>query len=307
MHIRNEKGWKCVGEMVRSREKCRERNGKVLKCWNREKCMVEIGLQKVSYSRKIFEFLLICIHTRNVSQIFFGSLSMNLEYVVVREGNSYYLLMTTVSALNFDNLIKVKVVDASRHTQYTLEKMMNVTAADVFLSLFKWAKRQTWYKACDEVYSLNECHDFDKHMLMADSGEFVVEAELDQEGKLSMLFIEFRGGWMMTFEDNLFELKIDVDEDLSNLAMCDLQTFGAQCAHLLSLKGVTFVVAWHGTRIDDFSVLKKYQQVQRKSYVKGKIEDCFIHGRSDLKRSCLKIKAIVDNLGIGYCCFVIIK
>ncbi|GKE13705.1 putative ribonuclease H-like domain-containing protein [Tanacetum coccineum] len=31
------------------------------------------------------------------------------------------------------------------------------------------------------------------------------------------------------FEDNLFELKIDVDEDLSNLAMCDL----------LSLKGVT--------------------------------------------------------------------
>ncbi|GJX85338.1 hypothetical protein Tco_0336112 [Tanacetum coccineum] len=30
------------------------------------------------------------------------------------------------------------------------------------------------------------------------------------------------------FEDNLFELKIDVDEDLSNLAMCDLQIFGAQ-------------------------------------------------------------------------------
>ncbi|GKC79859.1 hypothetical protein Tco_1130633 [Tanacetum coccineum] len=41
------------------------------------------------------------------------------------------------------------------------------------------------------------------------------------------------------FEDNLFKLKTDVDEDLSNLEMCDLQTFGAQCAHLLSLKGVT--------------------------------------------------------------------
>ncbi|GJT90501.1 hypothetical protein Tco_1079346 [Tanacetum coccineum] len=57
-------------------------------------------------------------------------------------------------------------------------------------SLFKWAKRQTWYKACDEVYSLNECRDLDKHMLMADLGEFIVEAELDQEGKLSMLFME---------------------------------------------------------------------------------------------------------------------
>ncbi|GJY67248.1 putative ribonuclease H-like domain-containing protein [Tanacetum coccineum] len=54
---------------------------------------------------------------------------------------------------------------------------------------------------------------------------------------LSYLKVEF--GWIMTFEDNLFELKNDVDEDLSNLAMCDLQTFGAQCAHLLSLKGVT--------------------------------------------------------------------
>ncbi|GJY59255.1 hypothetical protein Tco_0459147 [Tanacetum coccineum] len=41
------------------------------------------------------------------------------------------------------------------------------------------------------------------------------------------------------FEDNLFELKIDVDKDLSNLAMCDLQTYGAQCAYFLSLKGVT--------------------------------------------------------------------
>nr|GEW26916.1 hypothetical protein [Tanacetum cinerariifolium] len=71
-----------------------------------------------------------------------------------------------------------------------IEKMMNVTAAGVFLSLFKWAKMQTLYKACDDVYSLNECRDFDKHMLMADSREFDVEAELDQEGKLSMLFMK---------------------------------------------------------------------------------------------------------------------
>nr|GEU96758.1 hypothetical protein [Tanacetum cinerariifolium] len=38
------------------------------------------------------------------------------------------------------------------------------------------------------------------------------------------------------FKDKLFDLKNDVDEDLSNLATYDLQTFGAQCAHLLSLK-----------------------------------------------------------------------
>ncbi|GJU93917.1 retrovirus-related pol polyprotein from transposon TNT 1-94 [Tanacetum coccineum] len=49
--------------------------------------------------------------------------------------------------------------------------------------------------------------------------------------------------WMKNydFEDNLFVLKNVVDEDLSNLAMCDLQTYGAQYAHLLSVKGVTLL------------------------------------------------------------------
>ncbi|GKE44912.1 hypothetical protein Tco_1472196, partial [Tanacetum coccineum] len=50
---------------------------------------------------------------------------------------------------------------------------------------------------------------------------------------------QFKKNSKYDFDDDLFELQIDVDEDLSNLAMCDLQTFGAQCSYLLSLKGVT--------------------------------------------------------------------
>nr|GEY74073.1 hypothetical protein [Tanacetum cinerariifolium] len=47
---------------------------------------------------------------------------------------------------------KGKVAYASRHARDTLEKMMNVTADDATFSLFKQDKRQTWYKASDEVY-----------------------------------------------------------------------------------------------------------------------------------------------------------
>nr|GEW12580.1 hypothetical protein [Tanacetum cinerariifolium] len=59
-------------------------------------------------------------------------------------------------------------------------------------------------------------------------------------------YLKSRGGWMMTVEVNLFELKTDVDKDLTSLAICDLQNFGAQCAYLLSLKGVTlwFLVSY---------------------------------------------------------------
>ncbi|GKB03627.1 pentatricopeptide repeat-containing protein [Tanacetum coccineum] len=47
-----------------------------------------------------------------------------------------------------------------------MQALKVVTDADASLSLFKWAKRQTWYKASDEVYvslieRLNECRDFD--------------------------------------------------------------------------------------------------------------------------------------------------
>ncbi|GJR70114.1 hypothetical protein Tco_0016179 [Tanacetum coccineum] len=47
----------------------------------------------------------------------------------------------------------------------------------------------------------------------------------------------------------------------------------------------TYYVWWHIMEQDvkEFIMLNKFQQVQRKSQVKGKIEDCFIHGRSDLK------------------------
>ncbi|GJV93443.1 pentatricopeptide repeat-containing protein, partial [Tanacetum coccineum] len=49
---------------------------------------------------------------------------------------------------------------------HVMQALKVVTDADASLSLFKWAKRQTWYKASDEVYvslieRLNECRDFD--------------------------------------------------------------------------------------------------------------------------------------------------
>ncbi|PWA44460.1 Pentatricopeptide repeat-containing protein [Artemisia annua] len=61
------------------------------------------------------------------------------------------------------HLDKLQFVPNMTHVMQALKA---VSDGDACLSLFKWAKRQEWYKASDEVYvslieRLNECRDFD--------------------------------------------------------------------------------------------------------------------------------------------------
>ncbi|GJS82199.1 hypothetical protein Tco_0748740 [Tanacetum coccineum] len=55
-------------------------------------------LRKIPDNWDVLKFLFIGFHAREVLQVFFGSLSMNLVYVAIRQGN-----LVIDSALGFDN------------------------------------------------------------------------------------------------------------------------------------------------------------------------------------------------------------
>ncbi|GJU28803.1 ribonuclease H-like domain-containing protein [Tanacetum coccineum] len=78
--------------------------------------------------------------------------------------------------------------------------------------------------------------------------------------------------------------EVSTDSNCSSSCLENVKILKEQNEQLLKdLKTSKINAITYKTDIEDFIVLKKFQQVQRKSQVKGNIEDCFIHERSDLK------------------------
>nr|GEY89433.1 hypothetical protein [Tanacetum cinerariifolium] len=115
---------------------------------------------------------------------------------------------------------------------------------------------------------------------------FRVEVEFHKCVFLS--YLKSHGGWMMTFEDNLFALKNDVDEDLSNLGMGICYHFkelrsSAQCL----VKDEDFVKRLRLHCVEQISTSSKE--------ILSKGEDCFIR------------EHLTSREVHGDDCFVIIK